>query len=341
MSNYTASVHLLNVSPGDATLIRHADNKWTMIDICDGNYQSEQPSIFDLRPTLARTNFKMTEYPTNPITYLKNLNVSNLFRFILTHPDMDHLDGFSALIDEVTPTNFWDSGVRRMKPDFGSNCSSYKEEDWNRYEKVRDDKEPNVSTGIRKEGSRFAFANKNDDGVAGGNGLYILSPSSQLVKDANESEDFNDASYVILYRSAGGKILFPGDAHDASWDYLINNKLSDIQSCSFLLAPHHGRDSDRDYSFLDHVKPQLTLIGCSELGHVDISQWTRRGLTYLTSDQAGNIVLEITDKRIDVFIENEVFAKQHQQQYQIRNEQGYYYLTSILPPNTQQLGIAV
>lgn len=341
MSNYTASVHLLNVTPGDSTLIRHADGKWTMIDICDGNYEQPEASIFDLAPSIAKSKFKMTEYPTNPVSYLKNQNVSTLFRFILSHPDMDHLDGFNSLIDEISVLNFWDSGIRRKKPDFGDSSFSYKEDDWDRYEKVRDGHEAGVSTAIRKEGSRFAFANQNEDGESGGNGLHILSPTDQLVKDANESEDFNDASYVILYSSAGGKILLPGDAHDASWEHLIKNKLSEIQNCSFLLAPHHGRDSSRDYAFLDHIKPKLTLIGCSELGHVDLSQWDNRNLTYITSDQAGNVVLEITQGKIDVFVENDVFAKQNQSLYQNRNEQGYYYLMSLADQNNQQFDVAV
>lgn len=34
------SVHLLNVSPGDCTIIRHGSGRVSMIDMCDGNIQT-------------------------------------------------------------------------------------------------------------------------------------------------------------------------------------------------------------------------------------------------------------------------------------------------------------
>ena len=43
----------------------------------------------------------------------------------------------------------------------------------------------------------------------------------------------------------------------------------------------------------------------------------------LTSNQAGNIVLEIDDKIIDVYVQNEKFAKK-QHENPVRNSQGYY-----------------
>jgi len=31
--------------------------------------------------------------PVNPIEYLRDRGISEVFRFILTHPEMDHMDG--------------------------------------------------------------------------------------------------------------------------------------------------------------------------------------------------------------------------------------------------------
>ena len=61
-------------------------------------------------------------------------------RFILTHPDMDHLDGFDELMNTYGILNFWDSGVRKDKGDFRQ-CPNYKEADWDRYVRVRDREE--------------------------------------------------------------------------------------------------------------------------------------------------------------------------------------------------------
>jgi beta-lactamase superfamily II metal-dependent hydrolase len=303
-----------------------------MIDICDGNMEEETEAAkmfaeaLGLRP---RGNFQMCKHPTNPIAYAERLGVSSIFRFILTHPEMDHIDGFDALADRFSVLNFWDSGARRKKPDFKG--SLFLEDDWDRYVKVRDGNEPGVATGKRQAGDHFAFANKLTDGQSGGDGLYILAPDSQLVADANSDGDTNDSSYVVLYRSVGGRVLLPGDAHDATFDYVIKNYGKDVANCSFMLAPHHGRDSDRRYDFLDHIRPTVTLLGCAPSEHTDYDQWRRRGLEYITSNQAGNVVLEIVSDKIHVYVENEVFAKAKGGDPSVKNSQGFAYLYSITP----------
>lgn len=333
------SVHLLNVSPGDCSIIRHGSGRTTVIDICDGNLEEEEElskaavaEALRLRP---RGNFQMCKSPTNPIRYANNIGVTSVFRFILTHPDMDHMDGFDALANEFSIGNFWDTGTCRDKPDFDEE-SPYREEDWDRYVKVRDGKEDGVATCVRRAGSRFAFANKKQEGQPGGDGLYILAPDSQLVRDASQHGDINDGSYVILYRTVGGRVLLPGDAHDNTWNYVINNYASDVADCSFMLAPHHGRDSERSHDFLDHIRPIVTLIGCAPSEQIDYEQWRRRKLEYITSNQAGNVVLEILKDRIDVYVENEVFARTKGSDPSVKNAQGYVYLYSITPTPEQK-----
>ena len=49
----------------------------------------------------ASGNHQQKNYPVNPIQYLKDFGVSTIFRFILTHPDMDHMDGMKSLFDSL------------------------------------------------------------------------------------------------------------------------------------------------------------------------------------------------------------------------------------------------
>ena len=204
-------------------------------------------------------------------------------------------------------------------------------EDWDRYVEMRDGREEGVSTVIRQAGLRFAFANKKENNQVGGDGLFILAPDAKLAVEASDGGDINDGSYVLLYRSVGGRVLLPGDAHDNTWDYVLKEYASDVANCSFMLAPHHGRDSNRSYDFLDHIQPKVTLIGCAPSEHIDYDQWRRRGLEYITSNQTGNLVLEIFDGQIDVYIENESFAAARGCDVAVRNSQGYVFLYSILP----------
>ena len=43
----------------------------------------------------AKGNFRMCDHPTNPLDYLVKSGHQEIWRFILSHPDMDHLDGFN------------------------------------------------------------------------------------------------------------------------------------------------------------------------------------------------------------------------------------------------------
>ena len=319
-------VHFLNVKPGDCTVIQHASGRVSMVDICGGNkvrttVESARADAFDQRP---RGNFQMCQRTTNPLDYLAGLMIGGIHRFILTHPDSDHMDGFDALCDSHTVHNFWDSGARREKPSFGG--GQWLEDDWDRYELIRDGRSNETKSISVLSGKAFKYANQNESGEGGGDGLHILAPDEALLNDPDLSDDVNEGSYIILYRSIGGKILLPGDAHDAGWEYVLDNSAEDVRDCAFMLAPHHGRDSGRNYDFLDTVRPRLTLLGCAPSEYIDYSQWTRRGLAYVTSNQVGNLVLDITSIKIDVYIENDRYAKQCGADLTIRNDQGYVWV---------------
>ena len=322
-----ARVHFLTVGEGDCSIIEHNSGHISVIDICGGNRATTEADI-RLMEALEkpRGNFAMCKKPTNPINYLHTLGVKSIWRFILSHPDMDHMDGFDNLASNFSITNFWDSGARKEKPDFSG--SPFKEEDWDRYVNIRDGKESSTTVVTPLAGSRFSYANKGETEGEYGDGLYISSPNQIMINDANESEDFNDASYIISYYSAGGKIIFPGDAHDKSWEYAIDNHKDDIENVSFLLAPHHGRKSGRDYSYLNTVNPIASLLGCAKSEHLAYHAWRSRDLYYFTQNQAGNVVLEIGNKNIDVYIENDKYAEESGGNIHKTNKEGYYYLGS-------------
>ncbi len=339
------SVHFINVSPGDCTLIRHGSGRVTMMDICDG-YVDPVETQRDLRLAKiveeldsVRGNFGMSDYPTNPIDYARTLGVDKIFRFILSHPDMDHMDGIDALLDAFQVNNFWHSGIQRDKPDFS--FGAYREEDWDRYELLREGREPGVTTMCKLAGARFQFANEGDDVSSGGDGLYILAPDQNLVAAAAAGDDINDASYVLLYRSMGGRIIIPGDAHDETWEHVLTHYASDVENCSVLIAPHHGRDSGRSYDFLDHIRPKFTLFGSAPSEHLAYDAWRCRDLPFITSNQAGNVVLDILRGSINVYIENERFAAANGGKCAIRNTQNYPLLGYINEtPETKSVSVA-
>ena len=327
-----AEIHILNVGQGDCAIIQSNSGHVTMFDICGGNIsaQEDRSSLTYHEKAAVLGNYRMCQHPTNPIAFLKNkIGKTSIFRFILSHPDMDHLDGFNKLISECAVSNFWDSGVRRDKPNFKG--SPYKEEDWDRYVKVRDGNEDGIKVVSPISGSKNKYYNKDDNGK-GGDYIYVYAPTKDLVDCANKSddcEDVNNASYVIVYRTAGGRILLPGDAHDKTWEHVIENYESELLECELMLAPHHGRDSDRSWDFLEKIKPQFSVLGCASSKHLAYDAWNRRGLEKITQNQAGNIAVYPDSDGLSVYVENDRFAQAYGGDTSTTDKYGNCYLTYI------------
>ncbi len=143
--------------------------------------------------------FSKKKYPVNPISYLHNHNIDSIFRYIQTHPDMDHMDGIEALFDEFGPFNFWDTDNEKEMDDSSWERSEYNEDDWEFYKNLRDTKpDHNPKRLAPLAGNEGKYWNNDDQGL-GGDGLDILAPTQELIDSANETQDYNDCSYVLLY----------------------------------------------------------------------------------------------------------------------------------------------
>lgn len=314
-----STLHFLNVKNGDCTLIQHISGHLSVIDVCNARIVDE---FIKLEETWLRKdagtmagNFNQKKSPINPIEYIKSFNERSIFRFILTHPDMDHMDGIKDLFEQFSPINFWDTANKEEKEfDEGS---PYNPDDWAFYKSIRDS---NCASDPKRlvmyDGEKGKYYNQNEQGQGGGDGLYILSPTKEIIQNANANNDYNDSSYVILYKAGGGKILIPGDAQDATWEHLIVNHEDDIKDCTILLAPHHGRKLD-SYAFLDIVNPKITFFGNASSEHLAYDAWSSRKLPIITNNQAGCIVVNVSSTPMKLFVTNDAFAKKV-------NEHAYY-----------------
>lgn len=266
-------------------------------------------------------NFRQKENPVNPIEYMKKYGHSNVFRFILTHPDMDHMDGLKDFFEEFSPTNFWDTANNRKITWNGSNNGGYREEDWLFYQDIR--KRTSLPTVLNfSTGAENKYFNK-DDNNGNGDGLYVLAPDPDIVTEANKNEDYNDCSYVILFVNQGRKIVFGGDSHDKTWERILDDNSiyrPYIENIDVLIAPHHGRDSDRDHSFLDVLNPKLTLFGNADSEHLAHDVWNEKDLLKITNNQADCVILDIGDKGIGVHVTNESYATKGYKHCQYKRE---------------------
>ena len=309
-----AIVHFLNVKQGDCSVISHNSGRVTVIDVC--NAKSPDVQIEELTAKIAQLdsgisgNFQQKKHPVNPISYLQDHSINSIFRYIQTHPDMDHMDGIEALFNEFRPINFWDTDNKKEMDDSSWENSPYNEDDWKFYKKLRDTKPDDDPKRLALlAGAEGQYWNIGDDGSSGGDGLHILAPTEELIDSANKTDqDYNDCSYVLLYRIGDNRIVFGGDSHDDTWAHILENYRNYVNNIDLLIAPHHGRDSGRSYEFLDTLKPTLTFFGNARSEHLAYSAWRNRGLSYITNNQANCMVVDASTTPMVLYVTHKNFA---------------------------------
>jgi competence protein ComEC len=329
-------VHFLNVKEGDCNIIQHMSGHTTVIDVCNASPANALlEAVYEKLGLEARKglpgDFGQKEAPVNPISYMNGHNIASVFRFVLTHPDMDHMDGMKAFFEAFPPLNFWDTDNNETK-DFGDGtCGRFKEEDWDFYTGLRD---ANPRTAPKRlmlhSGASGQFYNRGENNESGGDGLHILAPSQELVTAANECGDYNDCSYVLLYKTTNkGKthrILFGGDSHDETWEHILKEHEADVKDVDLLIAPHHGRRSDRSHEFLDVVNPALTLFGNADSEYLAYSAYSNRSLPIITNNQAGCVLVDAEENPMQVYVMNEDYAKKaNAHTFASSLYAGYYY----------------
>lgn len=299
-------IHFLNVKNGDCTWIQHPSGHNTVIDVsCASEEEPRTETVFSEQ---RRGNYNQKSHPVNPIEYIKKFSESTIFRFILSHPDMDHMDGIEDFFSNLAVSNFWDTANTKQM-DNDSDWGPYKKSDWDFYQKIRQ-KNNDPRTLNLYAGATGQYYNINENGESGADGLYILAPTKELVKEANSSGDYNDCSYVILYRTfSGKKIIFSGDSAEKTWDYILQNHKEDVTNIDILFAPHHGRKSGGNGEYLDTLNPKLTLFGNASSNDLDYSSWSNRNLKCITNNQANCVILDINTNDINIYVTHETFAK--------------------------------
>ncbi len=183
--------------------------------------------------------------------------------------------------------------------------SPYERADWEFYRNLREtdpDTNPKRLTLLAGASGQYYYHE-------GGDGLDILAPTQELVDAANNSGDYNDCSYVLLYRTGDHRIIFGGDSHDGTWAHILREYEDDVKDIDLLIAPHHGRSSGRSYEFLDVLRPSLTFFGNARSEHLAYGAWYKRNLRYVTNNQANCMVVNASQHPMDFYVTNEAFAK--------------------------------
>ena len=242
---------------------------------------------------------------TDPVDYYsRKFNNQSLFRFILTHPDMDHLSGLNEFSKKVPITNFWDTDNNKSFSDEDWEGSPYDKNDWDKYQALRKSQTDPKSLQLHRDDTAECCWTQD--------GITILSPSPSLVRLANESEEYNHLSYVLRIEYAGVKVILGGDASKEAWDEIYKHYKNDFLKADILLAPHHGSSKNIHKDAFNAIAPDYVFVSVAE--GVDYDYKYYGGLAkkeVLSTKYYGTIRVEIKDdgKYLPIIVEKNADAK--------------------------------
>lgn len=196
---------------------------------------------------------------TDPVDYLNaHFTGRPIFRYIQTHPDMDHMAGLFKLCYEarIPIVNFWDTSHSVEKEDFAKRTGAVAHDirDWQTYQVLRKGQDPRVL--------RLSNGAQND--FYRQDGIHIWAPFDHR-HEKDVDADPNELSYMLCISVGKCNILLGGDATVETWQALYKANHGTLPKIHVLKASHHGRKSGYDRDSVKAMDPDYTILSVGEL----------------------------------------------------------------------------
>ena len=284
-------IWFVNVGHGDSTIIKFpTSDRAMMIDINNSSTLDEETqnelmaflgvSTLDVllgRSGAATSPFKDYEkLLEDPIdVYKREIGAYHrMWRFVLTHPDMDHMSGMYRLMQQepdIKPSFFWDTDNAKQVADSEWEKSLYDRRDWDEYQRVRKSSDANDPTKLNlyrdQQGEYWT-----DDSIR------IFAPTPEMVDEGNKMNNqsgWNHMSYVLKITHGKAAVILPGDTSITAQQNMVEVFGNDLQA-GLLKAPHHGRKSGFCEDFVKAVAPDYTVVSVGKKPDTDASSSYRK-----------------------------------------------------------------
>lgn len=272
-------VKSFSVGDGDMFYIKHGSDNFTVIDCCLYHEEGIADAILD----------EIEEQSSD----------KTIKRFISTHPDDDHIDGLTDFDNRFGIVNFYcvNNAATKTKDS----------DDFDRYCKLRGgDKHFYLYEGCRRRWMNLSNEERKSAGLKCYWPITTNKKFKEALKKATKGESPNNISPAIRYScECGASFLWMGDMETDMQQEMYDCDVK-IPATKVLFAAHHGRASGKVPSdFLSSLSPQLIVIG--EAPSKDLDYYS--GYNTITQNTAGDILFEIDDKYIDVFVGNSLYDK--------------------------------
>ena len=249
-------IYFLDVGHGDASIIISSSGQVAMID--------------------SGPNEKLI------LSYLKNLNISNIDLLIASHAHPDHITGMDKIIAQYKPKAFIDPGIPHTTRSYKRMINAIEKYNINYYE----------GTSRKVNLGSISFT--------------ILPPANPSIKKSK----LNNNSTVVRLDFKDFSCLFTGDIEKKREEQLLINS-RDILNVDILKVAHHGSSSSSSPLFVKSVEPKISIISCkngSWYGYPHrktIALLRNLGTEIYRTDLHGTIFVETDGIDYQVFTEKE------------------------------------
>jgi beta-lactamase superfamily II metal-dependent hydrolase len=305
-------LHFLNVGHGDSTFVELPSGRLMMIDINNTKSLPHDDEVaLAAEHQLSLTEFKSAMFGkaltswqrkswedhyedllVDPIDFYRaNFDGRSIFRYIQTHPDMDHMTGLHRFFwqEKITLENFWDTANTKDVNEDDCNKSRYAYIDWLVYSILRAGQGPDESTHKALENYRDETGQywTDDD-------IQVLSPTIELINAGNATNHWNDMSYVLKLTHGGRSVILPGDAEQSAWDSITDQYWQGELDCDILKAAHHGRKNGYHEEAVKEMDPEVVICSVGKKPSTDASaDYARHGAKVLSTRFHGTISVTI------------------------------------------------
>jgi len=197
---------------------------------------------------------------------LRRRGIRRLDAVLLSHPDADHMNGLSWIVDHYKVGMFMDTGIPAAESCEITHdekaCARIKLLKGNSGNLSLDPMQSNIYENILKtlmrNKSKYELVQAGYEfTLPSGVELKIMSPDRYLL--ASEKDNRNDLSAVVRISLGKGVLLMPGDIGLSTQSRLIW-LYGDALRARILKAPHHGSRNAKLTAFMRKVDPYYYVV---------------------------------------------------------------------------------
>jgi len=252
-------VTIIDIGQGDAILVQFPDRHALLVDA------GGTAGAFDVGRWIV-------------VPAARALGIRRLDWLLVTHPDLDHIGGSRAVVDDLRPRELWEGvAVPPSRP---------------RAELIRSAQRLDLVWRTVRAGDRLDL---------GGVALEVLHPPEP---DWERRDVRNEDSVVLRMRYGDAELLLTGDAgveFESGW-----SAPEGTGPFRLLKAGHHGSRSSSSERFVERYAPDVVLVSAGRANlfghpHPDVvARFHRVGAALFRTDLDGAIIVETDGRQVDV-----------------------------------------